>query len=223
MRLLMVFLVLLPTVAAADYSMIGAGVRTRPEYDGSSDRTVDVIPVLRYYGKPWFARTTQGILEGGARWTLRRNLDAGVLAAYEQGPRDRDPGASIGFYIEGDRDVGRVPLNGLIRVRQHVDTDRGLEVDTRGTVGVYGSHGILAGVFAQATWATQKKFREYYGVDDSGLLFTSLGLLGSYELSHRWMLVASLEHRRLSDDAARSPIVQKRSGIYASTGLGYRF
>lgn len=223
MRLLMVFLVLLPTVAAADYSMIGAGVRTRPEYDGSSDRTVDVIPVVRYYGKPWFARTTQGILEGGARWTLRRNLDAGVLAAYEQGPRDRDPGASIGFYVEGDRDVGRVPLNGLIRVRQHVDTDRGLEVDTRGTVGVYGSHGILAGVFAQATWGTQKKFREYYGVDDSGLLFTSLGLLGSYELTHRWMLVASLEHRRLSDDAARSPIVQKRSGIYASAGLGYRF
>jgi outer membrane scaffolding protein for murein synthesis (MipA/OmpV family) len=114
-------------------------------------------------------------------------------------------------------------LNGLIRVRQHVDTDRGLEVDTRATVGVYGSHGILAGVFAQATWATQKKFREYYGVEDSGLLFTSLGLLGSYELTNRWMLVGSVEHRRLSDDAARSPIVEKRSGFYASTGLGYRF
>ena len=223
MRRFFFLLALLPTLSWADYSMIGAGIRTRPEYDGSSDRTVDVIPVLRYYGKPWFARTTQGILEGGARWTLRRNLDAGVLAAYEQGPRDGNPGASIGFYVEGDRDIGRVPLNGLIRVRQHVDTDRGMEVDTRATVGVYGSHGILAGVFAQATWATQKKFREYYGVDDSGLLFTSLGLLGSYELTNRWMLVASLEHRRLSDDAARSPIVEKRSGVYASTGLGYRF
>jgi len=223
MRLVIAFIALLPTLVLADYSLIGAGVRTRPEYDGSADRTVDVIPVLRYYGKPWFARTTQGILEGGARWTLRRNLDAGVLAAYEQGPRDRDPGASVGFYVEGDRDIGRVPLNGLLRVRQHVDADRGLEVDTRATVGVYGSRGILAGVFMQATWATQKKFREYYGVDGSGLLFTSLGLLGSYELASRWMLVASLEHRRLSDDAARSPIVEKRSGIYASTGFGYRF
>jgi MipA family protein len=223
MRWLFLLLASLPGLVLADYSMIGAGLRTRPEYDGSSERTIDVIPVLRYYGKPWFARTTQGILEGGARWTLRRNLDAGVLAAYEQGPRDKDPGASVGFYVEGDRDIGRVPLNGLIRVRQHVDTDRGLEVDTRATVGVYGSHGILAGVFLQATWATQKKFREYYGVDDSGLLFTSLGLLGSYEITSRWMLVASLEHRRLSDDAARSPIVDKRSGIYASTGLGYRF
>jgi outer membrane scaffolding protein for murein synthesis (MipA/OmpV family) len=225
MRRLLLVLLALPAFAAAqeDYKLIGAGVRTRPEFDGARDRTVDLIPVLRYYGKPWFARTTQGILEGGARWTVRRDLEVGAQLAYEQGPRDRDPGASIGLHAEGDRTFGRVPLNGLLRLRQHLDTDRGLELDARGTVGVYGDYGVQAGVFLQATWASEKKFESYYGVRESGLLFTSIGALASYDLAPRWTLVGSLEHRRLSDDAARSPIVDRRSGIYASAGLGYRF
>ena len=209
--------------AQEDYTLIGAGVRTRPEFDGSSDRTVDLVPVLRYYGRPWFARTTQGILEGGARWSLRQGLDAGAQLAYEQGPLDHDPGVSIGVHLEGERTVHGVPLNGLVRLRRHLDTDRGLEADLRATVGIYGSHGVQAGVFAQSTFASAKHFEAYYGVSDSGLLFTSVGLLASYDLAPRWMLTGSLEQRRLSDDAAKSPIVEKRSGIYASAGVGYRF
>ncbi|HUQ76342.1 MAG TPA: MipA/OmpV family protein [Burkholderiales bacterium] len=224
MRLIL-FLLALPALAhaQADYTLLGAGVRTRPEFDGSSDRVVDVVPVVRYYGKPWFARTSQGILEGGARWNVRKDFDVGAQLAYEAGPLDHDPGASIGVHAEGDRMVGRVPLNGLVRIRQHLDTDRGVELDTRATIGVYGSHGVLAGVFMQATWASEKHFQKYYGVRESGLLYTSLGALASYDLTQRWLLVSSIEHRRLSSDAARSPIVHKQSGIYASAGLGYRF
>jgi outer membrane scaffolding protein for murein synthesis (MipA/OmpV family) len=222
-RILLLALAAIPVLASAQDALFGAGVRTRPKYDGSDDRTVDLIPLIRYYGSPWFARTTQGILEGGARWSMRRGLDVGAQLAYEQGPLDHDPGASLGVHLEGDRTIGRVPLNGLVRLRQHLDSDRGLELDTRGTVGVYGDHGIAAGVFAQATWASEKHFESYYGVRESGLLFTSLGALASYELTHRWQLVGSIESRRLGDKAAESPIVQRRSGVYASAGLAYRF
>ncbi len=225
LRSLALLLVCIPLLAYSqdDYTLIGAGVRTRPKFDGSSDSTVDLIPVLRYYGKPWFARTTQGILEGGAQWNLRPGLDAGVQAAYEQGPLDHDPGASIGLHVEGDRTIRGVPLNGLVRLRQHLDTDRGTELDLRATVGVYGSHGVQAGVFAQSTFASEKHFESYYGIRESGLLFTSLGLLASYDINPRWVLTGSLEARRLSDDAARSPIVEKQSGSYASAGLAWRF
>jgi outer membrane scaffolding protein for murein synthesis (MipA/OmpV family) len=154
---------------------------------------------------------------------VRKDFDVGAQLTYESGPLDHDPGASIGVHAEGDRTIGRVPLNGLVRVRQHLDTDRGLEVDARATVGVYGSHGVLAGVFAQATWASEKHFQSYYGIRESGLLYTSLGALASYDLTERWLLVSSVEHRRLASDAARSPIVEKRSGINATVGLGYRF
>ena len=225
MRLALLILLALPLAPAAedDYTLFGAGVRTRPKFDGSSDRTVDLIPVVRYYGRPWFARTTQGLLEGGARWNLRPGLDTGVQLAYEQGPRDHDPDASLGVHLEADRMIGPAPVNALLRLRQHLDTDRGTQLDARATVGVYGGHGAALGLFVQGTWASEKSFEAYYGVRDSGLLFVAVGALGSYDLTHRWTLVGSLESRRLSDEAAKSPIVARRSGVYASAGIAYRF
>jgi outer membrane protein len=221
-------ILLMPLAALAqnapdDYTLIGAGVRSRPEYDGSNSRTVDLIPVLRYYGKPWFARTTQGMLEAGARAELEPGFDAGIQLAYEQGPRDRDPGASIGAHLEHDRKFGPVPVNFLVRLRRHLESERGTQADFRATVGVYGNGRAAAGVFTQATWASSRFTQAYYGISEGGLLYTSLGALGSYNLSKQWVLVGSAEGRRLSDDVARSPIVERRTGYYASAGLAYRF
>jgi len=229
-RSLLVVLAFLPLSAAADdYALLGAGVRTRPDYDGSGSRTVDLIPVVRYYGKPWFARTTQGLLEGGARYDFSPALQAGVQLAYEAG-RDAafglpevDWGASLGFHVEADTKVGPAPLNVLFRVRKHLDSDRGAQADLRSTIGVYGEGRTLAGVFVQATWASRKSMQSFYGVDDSGLLFASLGLLASHRLTDRWDLVGSVEVRRLSNDAMRSPIVEQRTATYATLGGAYHF
>jgi outer membrane scaffolding protein for murein synthesis (MipA/OmpV family) len=208
---------------AQDDVLIGAGVRSRPEFDGFSERKVDLVPVLRYYGQPWFARTTQGILEGGARWSVGEGTVLGAQLAYEQGPRDKDPGASIGAHAEWDGRLGRMPLDALLRVRQHLDTERGLQADLRLTAGVYEGHGVLAGVFAQVTYANEDYYRSYYDVDESGVVYGALGALASYDLSRRWLLVGSLERRRLTDHAMRSPLVEQRSASYATLGLAYRF
>src|SRR3954469_13506370 len=142
MRLLaLALLVPLPifaqTAPPEDYTLIGAGVRTRPAYDGSASQTIDLIPVLRYYGKPLFARTTQGILEGGARMEVAPGLALGAQLAYEAGRKrseadflkdrdvpDIDPGASVGVHAEWDTKLGPAPLNVLGRLRQNVDRDR---------------------------------------------------------------------------------------------------
>lgn len=207
----------------ADETLVGAGVRSRPKFDGFSERTTDLVPVLRYYGEPLFARTTQGMLEAGARWNAGRGLDLGAQLAYEQGPNDRDPGASVGVHAEWERKLGPVPVDALIRVRQQLDSNRGTEADFRATGGVYEGHGILAGVFGQFTLASEKYYRAFYGVDESGLLYTSVGALGSYDLARRWVLVASVERRHMSDNAARSPLVVQRSASYATLGLAYRY
>ncbi len=68
-----------------DDTLLGAGVRTRPAYDGSASQVTDLIPVVRYYGKPLFARTTQGILEGGARTEVAPGLALGAQLANEAG------------------------------------------------------------------------------------------------------------------------------------------
>lgn len=225
MRVLLAVLLAVPLLAFAkdDYTLVGAAIRTRPEFDGSSDRTIDVHPVLRYYGDRWFARTTQGLLEGGARWNVHQLFDVGAQVNYEQGPRDGSPDASFGVHAEVDRMAGRVPLNGLVRVRQHLNSDRGAQLDLRGNVGVFGSYGILAAVFAQATFASEKHFQSYYGVNESGYLMRIVGIQAAYDLTSRWTLTNNLEHHHLGDNAAKSPFVAQRGGVYFSVGASYRF
>src|SRR5215472_2039165 len=155
-RSLLLALVLAPLAAQAqmelpDYNWLGAGVRTRPAYDGSAARVTDPIPSVRYFGGPWFARTTQGILEGGARLELSHDLHLGAQLAYEAGRSateapflsshgvpDVHYTASAGVHAEWDHHLGAAPATLLARVRQVLDTDRGAQADLRYTVGVLG-------------------------------------------------------------------------------------
>jgi outer membrane scaffolding protein for murein synthesis (MipA/OmpV family) len=228
--------------------LIGAGLRARPAYDGSASRRGEPIPVLRYYGRPWFARTTDGVFEGGARVELAPGLNAGVQLAYEGGRAasesgflrshnvpDVDPGISFGPHVEWDWKLGPVPVTLLARGRRHAHADLGAQADLRLTAGIYGEGGILAGVFVQATWASAKSLRSFYGITPqqsttlpafdpgSGPLFSSVGFLWSVDLSREWLAVGSAEARKLRGDAARSPLAERTSNYYASVGLAYRF
>ena len=204
-------------------ALLGAALRSRPQYDGSDRRKTDVVPVLRYSRGPLFARTTHGLLEGGARAAMGPGLAAGVHIAHEAGPLDEDPGASVGAHLEWTTRLGPAPLNLLARFRSHADSERGRQVDARATLGVYGSGGLRAAVFGQATWASNKHLLSYHGVRDAGLLYASIGALGSYDLSRRWVAVASAELRRLADQPARSVFVQDRTNSYVTAGAAYRF
>jgi outer membrane scaffolding protein for murein synthesis (MipA/OmpV family) len=240
-RLALALLLIAPLAALAqsvlpEYAWIGAGVRTRPAYDGSAAQRTDLIPTVRYYGKPWFARTTQGILEGGVRMELARGFNVGAQLAYEGGRLasesdflksnnvpDIKPGASVGLHIEWDQTLGPMPLTLLARGRHFVDGDRGAQADLRFTAGVYGSGAITVGVFVQGTWADSKSNQSFYGMTGSGPLYTSGGLLWGADLSREWIVVGNLEARRLHGDAARSPLVERKSNRYASASLAYRF
>lgn len=227
MRARLIVLVLFPAVVQAQDpgTLLGLGIRSRPDYDGASKQELEPIPIVRYYGPVLFARTTQGILEGGARKELLPGLAAGVQLAYEGGNdrTDVDPGASAGLHLEWDTKIGPAPLNVLLRTRHHLDSDLGSQADLRSTLGVYGRGGLLAGVFVQATWASGEWVRSYYTAGDGGLLFTAVGIEGAYDVSRRWVAVASVSLRRLQGDAASSPITEEKTNYYASAGLAYRF
>jgi outer membrane scaffolding protein for murein synthesis (MipA/OmpV family) len=227
MRRFLALLLYLPAAALAfdPGTFLGAGVRSRPEYDGASEQELQPIPLVRYYGRTLFARTTQGILEGGARAELTKGLAAGVQLAFEEGNdrTDLDPGGSYGVHMEWDTHIGPAPVNLLGRARFHFDSDNGSQTDLRATVGVYGSERLLVALFGQATWASDDWVRSYYGAGGGGLLFTALGVEGGYELGRHWLLLASAHARRLQEDAASSPITEERTNYFASIGLAYRF
>src|SRR5713226_2642442 len=82
------FGLIVPLVAFAELSndpLLGPGLRSRPAYDGSASQRAELVPVVRYFGQPWFARSTQGVLEGGVRMELAPGLHAGAQLAYEPG------------------------------------------------------------------------------------------------------------------------------------------
>ena len=249
----LVFLLLAPLAALAqsalpEYAWIGAGVRTRPAYDGSAAQRTDLIPTVRYYGRPWFVRTTQGILEGGARMEVSRGLNVGAQLAYEGGRLasesdflrnnnvpDIEPSASVGLHIEWDQNLGPMPVTLLARGRHFADSDRGAQADLRLTAGVFSRGPVNAGVFVQGTWANSKSNQSFYGITPaqstslpaytagSGPLFASGGLLWGVDLSRKWIVVGNLEARRLHGDAARSPLAERTSNHFASASLAYRF
>ncbi len=217
-------------------TIIGAAIRSRPAYDGSSSQVTDLIPQLRYYGSLWFARTTQGMLEGGIRNELAPDFWAGAQIAYEAGRKkseapfletlgepDIKTSASVGLHVEWDRRFGQMPVNFLIRARQNFDTDLGGQADVRVNLGVFQRWGLEGAVFGQATWGSENAVQSRYGAPNSGLLFVSAGFLAGYDVTRHWLIVGSFELRKLYDEAADSALAERATNRYVSAGLAYRF
>lgn len=242
-----------PLAAAAELSndnMIGPGLRSRPAYDGSASQHTELVPVVRYFGPLLFVRSTQGVLEGGLRVELVPGLHAGAQLAFESGRRasesgflashavaDIGRGASLGLQLEWDQKIGPMPLTLLARARKNTDADLGAQIDLRLSAGVFQSGAVSAGVYVQGLWANAKSANAFYGITaqqslatglpaygaGSGWQSASVGLLGSIDLNPQWLLVGSLEARRLRGDAANSPLVERVSNHYLNAGLAYRF
>ncbi|MBV8031392.1 MAG: MipA/OmpV family protein [Betaproteobacteria bacterium] len=221
-------------------NLIGPAVRSRPAYDGSKSQRLDLVPILDYEKNVFFARTVQGVLEAGARASVGGGWKLGGQLAYEEGRKasessllrnmnipDVSVGLSAGLHAEWEGKIGPAPVIFVARWRDQLHSDRGSQTDLRGTVGVYESGPVQAGVYAQATWATQKSMRTYYaapGFDPGGgLLGVSAGVIGSYDLAKRWQAIVNLEAHRLQGDAARSPLTERRSNYYLIGGVAYRF
>lgn len=236
--------------ATDDEKYIGIGVRVRPAYEGADSSRGEVIPYLRLYGDHLFARTTQGMLEGGWRTGPYGAWVFGAQVAYEDGRvaddsaflkdhhfGDLDPGASIGLHAEGDWKIGAMPLNALVRYRQNIDSDRGAQADVRVSAGIFSRWGVEAAVFGQMTWANNKSTQSYFGITPqqsavtglpvynagSGLRYTQLGLLGAVNLSGHWLIPWGASVQQLQGDAGDSPIAQDRTNWYVNAGIAYRF
>src|SRR4051812_4099628 len=96
MKKLLLLSLAVPVVALAQSTpepaenLVGAGVRLRPAYDGSKSERLDVVPILSYYRQHVFTRTTQGVLEAGARTEIAPGLHIGAQAAYEEGRKSSE-------------------------------------------------------------------------------------------------------------------------------------
>jgi len=242
-----------PVLAHAELSdefLLGPALRSQPAYDGSASQRWQLVPILRYFGDPWFLRSTQDVLELGARRQLAPGLHVGSQLAYEPGRKaeesgflarhhvaDVDRGASVGGHLEWDHRFGRLPLTLVARLRQHLDLERGVQIDLRASAGVLRWGALAAGVYAESTWASAKSVDRFYGitpaqapvtalpafVGTSGWLTAVYGLGARADVDRHWVPVAAFESRHLLSAVTRSPLVERAKNAYFTLGCAYRF
>jgi len=233
-----------------DAQYIGAGARLRPAYAGADSNRVDAIPYVRLYGEHLFARTTQGMLEGGWRTRPFGPFVFGAQLVFEEGREsdesafleahrmpDLDPSVSAGVHAEGDWKIGPVPLNVLARYRHDVDSDNGAQADLRLTAGILEWGRLRAGLVGQLTWADGDAMQRHFGiapgqsaavglpayVPGSGLRTVQAGLIGDVAIARHWVGLWGFHYDRLQDAAADSPLTQDSGNWYANAGVAYRF
>ena len=231
-------------------SLLGPALRFQPAYDGSAQQRWQMVPVLRYFGTYWFARSTQDILETGLRMQLMPGLHVGAQLAYEPGRLqaeapflrthelpDIDPGSSLGAHLEWDHFFGSCPVTLLLRARRFTDVRRGTQVDTRISAGMLRLGAFATALFAETTWANAQSIKSMYGVNarqadvsglpefnaGGGLLSVNMGIGWRWNLWRNWVLVGDVEVHRLVNSVARSPLVERRANSYEVLGVAYSF
>jgi outer membrane scaffolding protein for murein synthesis (MipA/OmpV family) len=240
------------TAETPDATLLGGGVTYEPAYDGSRSSKAGFVPIISYSGDPWFARTTEGILEGGVRTELATGLHLGLQLAYEEGRNTDDSdflkrhhvatldsSASFGGFLQYETDIGPAPIDLLARYRKDVDDERGSQFDLSATVGVYGGDNkpLNIEVYAQTTWADAKSLRTFYGqtaaqsavtglatyTPSSGFLNNQIGIYVAYNLTPKWLLIANAEEHQLLNAAKNSPLSEVQYNNTVTLGIGYLF
>ena len=237
----------------SDPNILGLALQSGSSYLGSNSNKISIVPIIMLANGPWFAQTTEGILETGFQQDFLKNYTIGIQLAYEDSRLQRDSSflkqhnigdikasASYGAFLQYNNNLFQIiPIDLLVRYRKDINSARGSQLDLRLTTGVYGGEAKRLNVeaFAQTTYANQNSSQYYYGisqeqslistlnpyVNKSGFLSSQIGFWASYDVTTNWLLVGDIEVTRLQGDARNSPIVRNRTNNSALIGLAYKY
>ena len=211
---------------------VGLGIGFTPDYIGSGDYRLRVLPVI------------------DIRYKERWRLNGGLLtyAAVHEGPWQAGPLVSLAFgrpesrnsVLRGIREVETTleagafaryqTKSGLVSLDYRHALGNGLGGSVRFTVGhgIYKSGNFVTIVGARARWLSNKAMQRNFGLTaqdsqnsefglpafaaSSGVSEVSANVIGAYRLSDRVRVLSLLSVGHLLGDAENSPLVQGENG-----------
>lgn len=231
-----------------DYRLrLGAGFGFVPDYRGSDDYRLKVLPLidLRYKDRLHFSynRLSYAVVRHG-HWSL------GPFVKYKAGRKERRNPA-----LEGLGDIAPTAQVGIfakyrtrhklidVDIRKALGAGRGLSVRVMVGHALFKKGDFALAALAQGKWLSQKEMQTYFGVTGRqaegsklGLSIfkptadvseVSLNLLTRYQVSENHRLVALLGYGLLVGEAAKSPLVThgvgKRGQLIAGVGFTIDF
>ncbi len=221
---------------------IGLGAAYLPRYEGSDEYKARALPLINYRNGRFFAGPLSGI---GYNFSPIRGLEFGPVVSYRPGRDEDEPSRLRGLGdVDGGADAGIFARWNLRPFFVHGAVKYGIGGDANGTSVRLGggwataltrSDRLLLDV--SVDWADSKIMQAYFGVTGaqsarSGLAAYSAGsgirryglrAAWTHTFTPNWFSTVGATFYRLGDEAAGSPIVQRRNVTGVSAVLGYRF
>ncbi len=234
---------------AAIPNFFALGVGFTPEYSGSSDQVIGVIPALYYQFKnsnrfiEWYALTVSMNVLDSPNWQI------GPVLSLKLGRSDVDDSvvkkmSDIDTTVEGGVTLSYSYTNfeGIpwrFRAGTNIVTDlggvyNGVNASVWGNFWFPASRKTLIGISGGASWNSKDYNQTYYGVNakdslasglplfepDNGFSDWSLRPMVLYKITPKWIAGAGLIYKRISGDPADSPIVKRGNADQWSGGIG---
>jgi len=228
--------------------MLGAGPYVRPTYEGSNRYTVVPVPVFNATYNDMLAINNGGV---NVYWH-DEHIRLGAGLTYQGGRNDRKSGSFLSRGDDRLIGMGKVKAAMGMRAFGSYSIEH-VELSTALTQFTGGNHGLLLDMGAafpfkaterlvlkphvNATWANGTYMQPLFGVTaaqaansrftrfnaGAGLKDVSIGLNANYGLDRNWFLGFNADAKRLTGDAAKSPLSLSNTQIMVMSMVGYQF
>jgi len=224
-------------------AQIGLGLGFSPEFTGSDDYDIKLVPIFRLQYKT-YATLTGNTLRGHIHHS--DNMRAGILVKYVfsrsenknlvlEGLGTISNTIAFGPYVEYRMD----PLRLMAELRHGTGAGYGTEAEFTVFMGFIDGERLSAQTSVSTTWSSSKHMQTHFGITDeqaensffglpayeagSGISQVAWSVSSRYRITDRLSAVGFLEYARLFGDAKNSPLVEYGSPNQFSGGTGLMF
>ncbi|EFF73359.1 MipA/OmpV family protein [Achromobacter piechaudii] len=233
-------------VQAQGANSIGLGVGAIPVYEGSSQYRAMPVPLINYHAGNFFITPRMGLPAMGLKTSLATDLDAGVFlglglgrdaddADRTKGLDDIDFHAAYGAYVEWR--PGRYSLGA--GYKQAARSGYGGTLQLRASYAAIMTEQHVVQVGVSTEWANHDAMQTWFGVTSSqaarsreglstyspssGFKSAALYTTWIYRIDRSWSTVSTVGVSTLLGDARDSPLTERKSNMFGSVGVMYRF